>query len=75
MVSVGFCFGTYLSLVPIIVGDFYGHVNFGIYFGYMQFGSTAATFIIPNIAQVIKQKMVGHLRNSIAMSHSPLPPV
>lgn len=58
MVSVGFCFGTYLSVVPIIVGDFYGHVNFGIYFGYMQLGSTGATFIIPNIAEVVKQSMV-----------------
>jgi len=58
LVSVGFCFGTFLSVVPIIVGDFYGHVNFGLYFGYIQLGATGATFIIPNIAEVIKQQMV-----------------
>jgi MFS family permease len=58
LVSVGFCFGTFLSVVPIIVGDFYGHVNFGLYFGYIQLGATGATFIIPNVAEVIKQQMV-----------------
>jgi MFS family permease len=57
LVSVGFCFGTFLSVVPIIVGDFYGHVNFGLYFGYIQLGATGATFIIPNVAEVIKQQM------------------
>lgn len=30
LMSVGFCFGTYLSLVPIIVGDYFGYVNFGL---------------------------------------------
>jgi len=57
VVCVGFCFGNYLSLLPIIVGDFYGYVNFGIYFGYMQIGATAATFLLPNIAVPIKSDM------------------
>jgi len=57
MVSVGAGFGSYLSLFPIIVGDFYGHVNFGMYFGYVQIGSCAATFVIPNLANAINSAM------------------
>eukprot|EP01102_Stenamoeba_stenopodia_P008030 TRINITY_DN2280_c0_g1_i1.p1 TRINITY_DN2280_c0_g1~~TRINITY_DN2280_c0_g1_i1.p1 ORF type:complete len:552 (+),score=74.51 TRINITY_DN2280_c0_g1_i1:218-1873(+) len=51
LASTGACFGSFLTIFPTIVGDYYGPENFGIYYGYLQIGSCIATFVTPIGAQ------------------------
>jgi len=50
LISVGFGFGTYLVLFPIVVGEIYGYLDFGKYFGFLQIGSSTSTVLLPILA-------------------------
>eukprot|EP00761_Pharyngomonas_kirbyi_P003741 gb/GECH01003745.1/.p1 GENE.gb/GECH01003745.1/~~gb/GECH01003745.1/.p1 ORF type:complete len:638 (+),score=90.61 gb/GECH01003745.1/:1-1914(+) len=51
--SLGFLYGACLSLVPVILNELYPREYFGRYFGYIQFGSTAAALIIPLLSTAL----------------------
>mmetsp|Transcript_39807 Transcript_39807/g.100337 ORF Transcript_39807/g.100337 Transcript_39807/m.100337 type:complete len:460 (-) Transcript_39807:203-1582(-) len=57
MAAGGGCFGSSVTLYPTVVGEQYGHIDFGVYFGYLQIGSCAATLIIPVMATATKEAM------------------
>lgn len=49
LVLVGVCFGTNFVFGPSIIGETFGGRNFGVFFGYMQLLTAAATFAVPSI--------------------------
>ena len=48
--AVGACFGGTMSIVPAIVGDAFGSVNFGQNYSFVYPGYTVASFIGPTAA-------------------------
>mmetsp|Transcript_3495 Transcript_3495/g.5198 ORF Transcript_3495/g.5198 Transcript_3495/m.5198 type:complete len:535 (+) Transcript_3495:5-1609(+) len=50
IVLIGVEFGTNFVLGPAIVGELYGGVNFGVYFGYLQVATAISTFAVPALA-------------------------
>lgn len=47
MATVGFGYGSFLTLFPTLVADTYGLRNFGTYVSYVQVGSALASLAIP----------------------------
>ena len=47
MATVGFGYGSFLTLFPTLVAETYGLRNFGTYVSYMQVGSALASLTIP----------------------------
>lgn len=53
MALTGLGFGVYLVLFSVCVAEFYGMENFGIYLSYLQFASSVATILFPQIAAIL----------------------
>lgn len=47
MASVGFGYGSFLTLFPTLVAETYGLRNFGTYVSYIQMGSALSSILIP----------------------------
>jgi MFS family permease len=52
IVLVGIEFGCNFTLGPAIIGELYGGVNFGVYFGYFQILTVVSTFAVPALATI-----------------------
>mmetsp|Transcript_32871 Transcript_32871/g.82561 ORF Transcript_32871/g.82561 Transcript_32871/m.82561 type:complete len:553 (-) Transcript_32871:56-1714(-) len=53
IIVTGMFFGTNFVTFPSMVGEFYGHLNFGVYFGYMQVLTAVSTFAVPALATFV----------------------
>jgi MFS family permease len=60
--SVGFNFGSSLVLFPVVIGSTYGQKNFGKFFAYLQFASSAASLSVPPFATVMANVIHGFAR-------------
>jgi Major Facilitator Superfamily len=59
IIVTGMFFGTNFVTFPSMVGEFYGHLNFGVYFGYMQILTAVSTFAVPALATFVYNSNVG----------------
>lgn len=53
MVFVGFAWGTSFTMYPALTGEFFGHLNFGVYFSFVQMGPLVASLVVPYFCSAV----------------------
>ena len=68
MMSVGLCYGGFMSLIASLTADSFGAKNLAINFGIMFYAYGLATFIGPRLAAVVQQANNGSYAQAFYMA-------